>query len=205
MPLAVALPAIIGAAGVGSSAAGGKKARNSANSLAGQQLDLQKQQFGLAQQQLGLGNKQLGGASNYWNALLSGSGNAAQQATGPYASMIGQAAQGSRNAIQALTPRGGEQNLALAQNYNQAGNDIARLYTGMQPLAAQNLQNIGGQYLGSAGGFNPGSSPGAAAGIYGQQMQSAGEAGGGFGNLLYEALKKGGRGTAAPATAGGKG
>jgi len=194
MPLAAAAGPAIGkglaGAGLGASGASGKKASNAANKLAQQQLQLQQGQFGLAKQQMGLGNQALGGASNYWSALLSGDRNAAQNAVGPYASMIGSTAEGGRQAIQALTPRGGEQNLALAQNYNQAQNQIARLYAGMQPLAAQGLGQIGGQYLGSAAGFNPNANIGAGAGIYGQEMQSAGQAGAGFGSLLFNQLNK---------------
>src|SRR6266700_287809 len=111
---AAAVPLItggIGAAGSIGSSAGGKKAQNSANKLAQSQLQLQQNQFGLAKQQVGLGNQALGPASNYWQSLLKG-GQAAVQATGPYASLIGQQGQGTRNAIMAGTPRGGEQNLA---------------------------------------------------------------------------------------------
>lgn len=188
---AAALPIAkgIGAAGTAASGASGKKASNAANQLAQQQLKLQQDQFGIAQRQLGLGNATLAPASNYWKALLGG-GQAAVQATGPIASQIGQAAEGARSAISALTPRGGEQNLALAQNYNQSANNIARLYAGMQPLAASQLQGIGGTYLGSGAAFNPSASPGAAAGIYGQEMQGAGAAGQGFGSLLFNAMNK---------------
>src|SRR5436190_1823708 len=117
--------AIAGAGGSAASAAGGKKQQNKANALAQQQLDIQKGQ-------LNLGNKTLGNASDYWNALLHG-GQAAVQATGPYASLIGQAGQGARNSIAASTPRGGEQNLATAQTFNDTSNNMARLYAGMQP------------------------------------------------------------------------
>lgn len=179
----------IGAAGSAASGASGKKASSAANKLAQQQLQLQQNQFGVAKQQLGSGNAALGGATNYWNALMAG-GQTARNAVGPSASLIGQAAQGARNSIQAMTPRGGEQNLAIAQNYNQSANDISRLYAGMQPLAAQGLMQTGGEYLGSAGAFNPTASPGAAAGVYGQQMQNAQQAGQGYGSLLYNAMNK---------------
>lgn len=128
---AAAIGAGIGGLGSIASGASGKKSQRNANKLAQQQLGLQQQQFGLAQQQTGLGNAALGGASNYWNALLSGNRTAAAQATGPYAAMQGQAAEGARQAIAATTPRGGEQNLALAQNYNDLSNNVARLYAGM--------------------------------------------------------------------------
>src|SRR6266498_132633 len=113
MPWSTVGPALemgIGGAGSAASAAGGKKAQNKANKLAQQQLGLQQQQFGLAKQQTGLGNAALAPASDWYQNLLKG-GVAAQQATGPYASLIGQQGQGTRNAIMAGTPRGGEQNL----------------------------------------------------------------------------------------------
>lgn len=202
---AAAIGAGIGGLGSIASGASGKKSQGNANKLAQQQLGLQQQQFGLAQQQTGLGNAALGGASNYWNALLSGNRTAAAQATGPYAAMQGQAAEGARQAIAATTPRGGEQNLALAQNYNDLSNNVARLYAGMQPLAAQSLGQLGGEYLGSGTAFNPQSSPYAALGAYTTGVDSANQAGAGFGSLLYNSinkLKQGGtRGKQSPAPA----
>lgn len=188
MPPAIALgiPAL---AGVGASAAGGKKGRNSANDLAQQQLQLQQQQFGLTKQQFGLGNAALGPASDYWQALLKG-GQAAVQATGPIASQIGQLTQGANQAVRATTARGGEQNLALAQNVNQGANNISRLYAGMQPLAAQGLTQVGGAYLGSGSSVNPMANIAGAYQNYAQQQQMAGQAGQGFGSLLYQAMNK---------------
>lgn len=195
MPAAIA-PIIGGALGAGgsiASGAGGKKAQKAANQLAQSQLGLQKQQ-------IGLGNAALAPASNYWNDLLKG-GQAAVQATGPYASLIGQAGQGARNSIAAMTPRGGEQNLATAQSYNQTSNDIARLYAGMQPLAAQGLAGIGGEYFGSAP--NP---TGAGLGAAGMGMQNAQQGASGFGSMLYQALNKlqRGRGGSGGGGMGGK-
>jgi hypothetical protein len=178
---AAAIGAGIGGAGSIASGIGGKKAQNQANKLAGQEL-------GLQQGQIASGNAALAPASNYWQSLLHG-GQAAVQATGPIASQIGQAAQGARNSIQAMTPRGGEQNLALAENYNQASNNIARLYAGMQPLAASQLAGIGGEYFGSAP--NPTM---AGLGAAGMGMQNAQAGGAGFGSLLYNSLKKLGQG-----------
>ena len=193
MPAALIGPIIGAGIGAGGSAAAGKKGKNAqgqANQIAQQELGLQQQQFGLQKQQVGLGNQSLGQAGGFWGDLLKG-GQAAVQATGPYASMIGQNAEGARNAITSLTPRGGEQNLALAQNYNQSANNIARLYAGMQPLAAGNLANIGSAYMGSGQQFNPFTNIGAGAGLIGQQMGLASQAGQGFGGLLYNAINKG--------------
>lgn len=188
MPMA-AIGAATGIGGSIASGIGGKKAQKAANQLGQQQLGLQKQQFGVAQQQLGSGNAALAPATNYWQSLLQG-GTAARQAVGPYASLIGQAAQGARTSIQSGTARGGEQNLALAQNMNQQSNDISRLYAGMQPLAAQNLGQVGGEYLSSAGSFNPSANTGGAFANYANQQNNAQQAGQGFGSLLYGSLNK---------------
>lgn len=181
MPVAPIAGGLIGAAGSAASGASGKKGQSAANALAKEQLGLEKQQYGL-------GNAAMASASGFWNNLLRG-GQAAVQATGPYASLMGQGAQGTANAIRATTPRGGEQNLALAQNQIQLGNNIARLYAGMQPLAAQNLAQIGGTYLGSGSALG---SPATMGGLGAAQLQTgnANQAAGGFGSLLYNSLQK---------------
>src|SRR6266436_6323454 len=151
---AAAIGAGIGAGGSVASGVGGKKAQNQANKIAQQQLGLQQQQFGLTKQQTGLGNAALSPATQYFQSLLQG-GQAARLATSPMAQLIGQTGQGAQRAIQAGTPRGGEQNLALAQNRIGTAGQISNLYTGVQPAAAAGLAGIGGQYLGSGAGLNP--------------------------------------------------
>src|SRR6266700_8246736 len=149
MPQALPIAgAITGGAGAIGSGIGGKKAQKQANKIAQQQLGLQQQQFGLTKQQTGLGNAALSPAATYFQQLLQG-GQAARLAVSPSAQLIGQAGQGAQRAIQAGTPRGGEQNLALAQNRLGTAGQIANLYTGVQPAAAQGLMGIGSTYLGS--------------------------------------------------------
>jgi len=178
---AAAIGAGIGGVGSALSGTGGKKAQHRAN-------DLAQQQLGLEQSQINRGNAILQPASNYWSDLLKG-GQAAVQATGPYASLIGQTGQGARLGILNSTARGGEQNLALAQNQMQTGNNIARLYAGMQPMAAQGLQGIGQAYLGSGGQLAfPASMTGLGASQMGLQNAQSGAAG--FGSLLYNSLNK---------------
>lgn len=179
MPPAAAIG--IGALGSGLSASGGKKAQNQANKLASAQLGLEQGMFNKA------GGLMLP-ASDFWGNLLKG-GQAAVQATGPIASQIGQAAQGARNSIMATTPRGGEQNLAMAQSFNDASNNIARLYAGMQPAAAGALGQLGGAYLGAGQSLGfPATMGGLGAAQMGMQNAQAG--GAGFGSLLYNALNK---------------
>ena len=187
---AAAIPiigAVAGAGGSAASAAGGKKAQNKANQLAQQQLGLEQGMFTKA-------SNIINPARDWLKNLLQG-GQAAVQATGPYASLIGQAGQGTRSAILASTPRGGEQNLALAQNQMNVGNNIARLYAGMQPLAVQGLTDIGKAYLGSGQSLAyPATSAGLGAAQMGMQNAASGAAG--FGSLLYNSLNKlrGGKG-----------
>jgi hypothetical protein len=186
---AAALGAGLGAVGSVGSAAGGKKAAKRANDLAQSQLRMQQGQFKFAKGQTNAGNQSLAPATGYFNDLLKG-GQAAVQATGPYASLIGQAAQGTQKAIQASTPRGGEQNLALAQNRNDQFNQIARLYAGMQPLAAQGLQQSAGLQYGSAAPYVPSANTSGAFGNYANQQSMAAQQGQGFGNLLFNSVNK---------------
>lgn len=183
MPAAL-IPAIgagVGAAGKGASAAGGKKAQNQASQLASQQLGLEKGMFSQ-------GQSLIAPASSYWNNLLKG-GQAAVQATGPYASLLGQQGEGTRQSILAQTPRGGEQNLALAQNSMQTGNNISRLYAGMQPAAAGALGQLGGLFTGAGQSL---AFPASMSGMGAAQMGLANAQGGaqGFGSLLYNSLNK---------------
>ena len=180
MPTA-AIGAGIGGVGSALSGAGGKKAQNQANKLASQQLGLEQGMFNKA-------GSLMQPASDFWGSLLRG-GQAAVQATGPIASQIGQAAQGARNSILATTPRGGEQNLALANTFNDASNNIARLYAGMQPAAAGALGQLGGAYLGAGQSLGfPASMSGLGASQMGMQNAAAGAQG--FGSLLYNSLNK---------------
>ena len=178
---AAAIGAGIGAGGGLASGIGGKKAQNKANQLAQQQLGLEQGMFSK-------GESALQPASDFWNSLMKG-GQAAVQATGPYASLIGQQGEGTRRSILASTPRGGEQNLAVAQNSMQTGNNIARLYAGMQPAAAQGLQGIGGAYMGAGQGL---AFPATMGGLGASQMGMQNAQGGaqGFGSLLYNSLNK---------------
>ena len=189
MPPAAIAAGVTGLAGTGASAAGGKKASNAANRLAEQQQQLQQQQWNQALKQLNLGRSAFQPAENYWNALLHG-GQAAVQATGPYASLIGQNAAGAQRAIQTALPRGGEQNLALAQSRIGASNDISRLYAGMQPTAASALGSLAGTAFGSGASFNPSANIGGALSNYANQQALAQQAGQGFGSILYRAGQK---------------
>lgn len=199
MPAVIPLVAAgIGAAGSAASASGGKKAQRHADSLAQQQLGLEQGMFNKA-------GGVLRPATDFWTSLMHG-GQAAVNATGPIASQIGQAAQGARNSIAAMTPRGGEQNLAMANTYNDASNNIARLYAGMQPAAAQGLSGIGNMYMGAGQSL---AFPASMSGMGAAQMGMSNAQGGaqGFGSMLFNSMNKlnGGEGGGGKQSGGGGG
>lgn len=148
MPPAVAL-AIPAIAGAGAQASGGKKGRNDAKDAANRQFALQQQvlQFGqgLANQGMGAWNP----AADYWKALLSGDPNKTAQAVGPTSDAIRQQSAAQAAQLAATSPQGGEANAAQAANATQTSNNMARLYAGVQPTAANALGQLSGIPLGA--------------------------------------------------------
>lgn len=190
--------AVLGAtalAGAGTSAAGGKKARNDAKDAATQQLTLQKQQLAQSQQLIDAGQSAFNPAKDYWTSLLQG-GQAAQVAVAPIAEQVQATSEaGQKNILNSL-PAGGERNLALAQAKIQQGSDISRLYAGVQPTAAQNLAQLagiaGGQGVGLAGTAAPATS--SAINYFGNTADAAttqaNQSASALGRYLYQASQK---------------
>lgn len=198
----VALP-IAMVAGAGASASGGKKARKQADQISQQQLQLQQQQLGLSREQLALGRSAFTPARDYWLALMQG-GQTARTAVGPYADLIGESADASRRSIMESAPRGGERNLALAQNETAEMRDISRLYAGQQPFAAQNLGQLSSAATGAGVGLFPQPAVGASLMNYASQQNQAQEGAMGFGRLLYNAInKRSGSGSSSSSASGG--
>lgn len=138
-------------------------------------------QANLANQFAGVGIPAVHTASDYWTSLLKG-GTAAQQAVAPVASQIQQQYQGSNNATRNLTPQGGQRNLALSQAPIQESGQLARLYAGVQPMAANALSSLGE----GVGGIS--SSAGSSlTGLAGQNAMAKGQALGGIGQGLGSA------------------
>lgn len=194
MPPAVGL-AIGGLAGGAGSAMGGKKGANAAKKAAEAQAQMQQQMF-----QTGLSAWQP--AANYWQTLLKGDPNAVAQATGPYADLIRQQAQASQGQIAATMPAGGEANMAQAQNINAMSSNMARLFAGMQPTAAQALGQLAGMPM-QLGAPNVGSGLKYQTHQQEQLGQSKGSLGTGLGQLYASARgRKGGGGGKGGAGAG---
>lgn len=187
MPPAVAL-AGAGLAGAGASAGNGKKASNAAK----QQLQVQQQQLQLEQGLISQAKTAWQPAADYWNSLLSGNQTLASQAVSPYANIIKQQAQATQRNLLSSQPSGGEANLARATAAQGTNAQLAQLYAGVQPTAANSLGSLAGTAFGagsSAGGtVNP--NIGAAAGILNNQSNQVQQGITGLGPLLYQAIHK---------------
>lgn len=200
-PAALAIAPLVGglAAGAGS-AAGGKKGS-----------DVQKQQLALQQANSQYGKNLVGTgmstawtpAANYWNTLLKG-GQAAVTAVGPYSDMIRNSTAATNTTLQGL-PGGGERNLAIAQNQVGQANNLARLYAGVQPTAAQALGTLSQVPIGAGGSIINSSGPQIGAGVQSQLGNQGAkmQGGSGLGSLLYNGMNK--NKNASGGAAGGKG
>lgn len=194
MPPAVG-PAIAGLAGGAGSAAGGKKGSSAASKAAQMQYDIQKQQLALGQGLINTGMQAWQPAKDYWSSLLSGDPNKMAQAVGPSSDALKQT-QAAQQASLAQLPQGGEKNLAIAQSQNQGYSDLARLYAGVQPTAANALGQLAGLPTQAGVATQGQAAPNVGAGLKydthasEQKGQGAGTAGAGLGSLLYNSIHK---------------
>lgn len=164
------------------------------------QVNLQNTEADLLKRYSGIALPNLSTAADYWSALLRG-GPAAQAATAPFAETIaGQTAAAQRN-IQSTLPAGGERNLALAQLPIQGATNIARLYEGLGPQAASQLQALalGSAGAGTSSGGVSANAGGTLANLAGQQAAAKGSMlggiGSGIGSLAGTALGSKGTGS----------
>jgi hypothetical protein len=121
---------------------------NTQNQLTQEQIALAQQQEGRANTLFGQTDPGIGIAEKYYQSLASGDPSKMAAAIGPAVGGIqAQSAQAKENIIANL-PRGGEQDLALAQadiaKAGQVGNLETQAYTGAFPA----LASLGGQGVG---------------------------------------------------------
>lgn len=101
--------------------------------------DLSRQGQGLTH----MGLPAVGGASNYWQTLLGGNRAAMAQATaGPRAALTDQY-RGAERGLERSGLRGATRDLASANLSRDRASRIAGLTTGVQPMAAEQLGNLG--------------------------------------------------------------
>ena len=120
--------------------------------LVKQQIDIKKMLANLSTSNAAFGKELLTPAADYWRSLLQG-GQAARVAVGPTAQLIGQSGDATRRSIMESAPAGGQRDKALLQSRLGEQGDTARLYSGVQPMAAQNLTTIAGVPYGVSVGF----------------------------------------------------
>jgi hypothetical protein len=121
---------------------------NTQNTIAQEQLALSQQQQATAEQTYGAVSPGLQTAENYYTSLASGDPTKIMAAIGPAVSQIGSQTQQAKTQITESTPRGGAQNLALAEadisKAGQVGNLATQSYTGAFPALAQLFQGGAG-------------------------------------------------------------
>jgi hypothetical protein len=118
------------------------------NNIAQGQLALSQQQQAQANKVEGIVEPGLQTAENYYTSLSSGDPTKIMAAIGPAVSQIGSQTQQSKNSITQSTPRGGAQDLALAEadisKAGQVGNLETQAYTGAFPALASLFQGGAG-------------------------------------------------------------
>jgi hypothetical protein len=92
-------------------------------------------------------------AENYYSQLSSGDPTAIARAISPATQQISQQATGNAQRIRQDVPRGGQQNLALAENEISKGAQVGNLATSSYLNSFQNLAALSGQGIGEAGSF----------------------------------------------------
>lgn len=170
-----AIPAIIsGGAAIGSSLIGGmfgKKAASTAMQKTPEEQNAFNANTKLAGQQTAQGNEMFNTAMpavksslGYYNTLLSGNRAARVGAVAPEAESVSSAYEGANKAVGRGYVQGGAKDQAFAENARARAGAISRLTTGVRPMAANSMAQIGGSLL-------PGAAQrqGQAANIYGGQ------------------------------------
>lgn len=173
------IPAALAGAGLLSSFFGGpgKEQKQLAQETTREGLEASREFRGTSQDLMGAAMPAFEQATDYWNAIMQG-GTAARQAVGPFIEQLSELYGGQRKSMETFLPRGGERNLALAGLDIQQTGDVARLFAGLQPQAAQQLAQLFGLGAGAAGQF-----AGAAAGALGPATAGAS-------NLLADAFRR---------------
>lgn len=151
MPIASAVPAIIGAAGtIGGALLGGHKSSSENTALQGlsdlTNVEAQAGQQGLkwAGPELRSATGDLGAVSKFLTPLVAGNRTAAMQAAAPQVNSILSQYDTAKKSISEFSPRGGGTNSQLANMPFQESGAITNLLAGERTNASQSLANLGG-------------------------------------------------------------
>ena len=151
-----AIPAIIGVGGALGSSYLGSQAAKAAMQRSPEEIDALTANTALARQAATQGSQlfgrampAVGNALNYYQTLLSGNRAARTAAMAPEAESVASAYEGANQAINRGYVRGGVRDTALAENARAKAGQIARLTTGVRPMAAQGMADIGSRLMGA--------------------------------------------------------
>lgn len=180
MPLAAAVPALIGAAGaVGGGLLAGSAANNATSAGRGVLNATASNASQNANNLLGIASQGLGSTANFYSTLMSGNQQQIQQLLGPEISGIGQQYNQVAQQTAQLNPRGGSSAAAVTQLPFQKESTIGNAILSAPLTGASGLLNTSS----TAGGlgtnlFNTAAGAGSALGniglgISGQQLQGA--------------------------------
>ena len=151
---------------------------NTQNTIAQEQLTLAQQQQAASDKTLGVVSPGLQTAENYYASLATGDPTKIMSAIGPAVSQIGSQTQQAKTQITEGTPRGGAQDLALAEadisKAGQVGNLATQAYTGSFPALAQLFQGGAGISVNQiANAISSASGAGTTTAQVGQEQSSA--------------------------------
>lgn len=132
---------------------------NAQSGLASTESQYLSQLMGQSAQSYATGSSAINSALSYYNLLASGNPNAIFTATAPAAENIAAQKQSAINTIQNTVPRGGTQNLDIAQADVAAQTGIGQLFNQAYTSSFPALANLGTTLMGlSTGEANAGTS-----------------------------------------------
>lgn len=94
---------------------------------------------------LGTGLSSMQPSMDYWNAILSGDPTKVQQYIAPMAQQISDSYAGAKSAADEQLPVGGGRSATMANLPFQQAGDVAKLYQGLQPTAANAIDTMANQ------------------------------------------------------------
>jgi hypothetical protein len=192
--MAAAIPITMAGASLGQAYLGSKRSGAEKSALAGQQ-GIASQLQGQGQQLYGAGMPAMRSALNYYSTLLQGNRAAMSQAVAGPTAQLTDMYRGAERNLDRQGIRGGGRDLAQAELGRDRAGQLARLTTGVQPMAAGALGQMGSSAVGQGLGAT-----GAAGGQYGQILgqqftnrqntnQMWGDAMGDVGGAAYDVWK----------------
>jgi hypothetical protein len=187
---AIAIPAIVSAAGIGVNAYSQSKQRDALNAATANSERLGAEQERRANQAFSIGTPMVQNAGSYYDTLLRGNRQQMAQATaGPRAAINDQYA-GAGRSLERSGVQGAVRDLAKANLSRSRAGDVAHLTMGVQPMAAAALGNLGeGERGHGFAGLNASAST--STDILGQRLQQQryiNEQGSGTGQAVGSAL-----------------